>query len=170
MSARHSQPATSPVGEKGEKSLFINAETGYGIVLSQILFSPEKGSAAQSSCWADFPSPCASPRCTPVGEGRSGKAWLGLAWPGLAWLCDLAGFGSADGTPEAGGGSGAGEGLGVPVVGVGLHADPSLQGRIYRVVSAHALGSGFTFLPRVLEMLTLKREVSLVDCVSDFGF
>lgn len=127
MSARHSQPATSPVGEKGEKSLFINAETGYGIVLSQNLFSPEKGSAAQSSCWADFPSPCASPRCTPVGEGRSGKAWLGLAWPGLAWLCDLAGFGSADGTPEAGGGSGAGEGLGVPAVRVGLHADPSLQ-------------------------------------------
>lgn len=163
MSARHSQPATSPVGEKGEKSLFINAETGYGIVLSQILFSPEKGSAAQSSCWADFPSPCASPRCTPVGEGRSGKAWPGLAWPGLAWLCDLAGFGSADGTPEAGGGSGAGEGLGVPAVRVGI-----LPYR--RVVSAHALGSGFTFLPRVLEMLTLKREVSLVDCVSDFGF
>lgn len=72
---------------------------------------------AQSSCSADLPSLCARSLWR-AGRGRQ-------RWQDLAWLCGLAGFGSAGGTQEAGGGSG--EGLGVPAVGAGLHADPSLQ-------------------------------------------
>lgn len=106
----------------------------------------------QSSCCADLPSLCARSR---LHAGRR-ERWQDLAW---GRGCDLAGFGSANGTQEAGGGSGAGHGLGVPAVGVVLRIDHSLQNSFVSTWT----GTGFTFLPRVLEMLTFKREVSLVD-------
>lgn len=98
------------------------------------------------------------PRCMPVGEGRSGKTCLGSA--------TLRGLALQTG-PER-----PAVGLGLGKVWVCLRSEwggtQILPCR--KVVSAHGLVSGFTFLPRVLEMLAFKREVSLVDYVSDFGF
>lgn len=157
VSARPSQPVTLPVGEKG-KSLFLNAETGYGIVsVSEFMFWKGKCVPKAAVGLTSLPS-VQGPRCMPVGIGVSVKTCLGSAT--LLGLALQAG-------PER------------PAVALGLGRFGCACGRSgaartsfpYRkVVSAHGLVFGFTFLPRVLEMLAFKREVSLVDYVSDFGF
>lgn len=101
---------------------------------------------AQSSCCADLPSLGARSPLHVVGEGRGGKTWLGSATLlglalqtgpqrpavalglGKAWVCLRSEWGCAQILPRR------------------------------KVLSAHGRVFGFTFLPRVLETLTFKRE------------